>query len=215
LVVDEAQDIHADWWLPLQLLLEDPDESPLYVFYDDNQRLFPVPEGLPISGPPYQLTVNCRNTQRINAVVRAYYEGETIEARGPQGIPVDTHFYADDKELLAELDENVRAWREDAEVAPEEIALLTPRSAQRSALWTVDRIGGVRLTDDPWEKGKILRSSIFRFKGLERLVVAMTELDGARDEALYVGFSRASTFLSIFCPRSARRRLPRGLVGGS
>jgi hypothetical protein len=43
----------------------------------------------------------------------------------------------------------------------------------------------------------------------------MTELDGARDDALYVGFSRASTFLSIFCPRSARPRLPRELVVGS
>jgi AAA domain-containing protein len=174
LIVDEAQDIHADWWLPLQLLLENPDESPLYVFFDDNQRIFPVPAGLPISDPPYQLTVNCRNTQRINAVVRAYYEGDTIEARGPEGIPVDTHFYTDDEELLAQLDANVRRWREEAEVRPEQIALLTPRSSERSTLWTVDRIGGVGLTDDPWEKGKILRSSIGRFKGLERLVVAMT-----------------------------------------
>jgi hypothetical protein len=92
LIVDEAQDVHADWWFPLQLLLENPDESPLYIFYDDNQRIFPVPEGLPVADAPYQLTVNCRNTQRINAVVRAYYEGDTIQARGPEGIPVDTHF---------------------------------------------------------------------------------------------------------------------------
>ena len=32
IVVDEAQDFDADWWLPLQLLLESPDTSPLYVF---------------------------------------------------------------------------------------------------------------------------------------------------------------------------------------
>src|SRR5207247_1250164 len=145
---------------------------------------------------------------------RAYDEGETIEARGPEGIPVDTHFYTDDEELLAQLDASVRRWREEAEVRPEQIALLTPRSSERSALWTIDRIGGVRLTDDPWEKGKILRSSIGRFKGLERLVVAMTELEGARDDALYVGFSRASTFLSIFCPTNARRRLPAELLAG-
>ena len=29
LVVDEGQDVSADWWLPLQLLLTDPDRSPL------------------------------------------------------------------------------------------------------------------------------------------------------------------------------------------
>jgi nuclease-like protein/AAA domain-containing protein len=212
LIVDEAQDIHPDWWIPLQFLLEDPDESPLYVFYDDNQRIFAVPQGLPISDAPYQLTVNCRNTQRINAVVRAYYEGDTIQARGPEGLPVDTHFYTDGTELLEKLDANVRAWRDDAEVPAEQIALLTPRSPERSVLWTVDRLGGVRLTDDPWEKGKTLRSSIGRFKGLERLVVAMMELDGARDEALYIGFSRASTFLSIFCSKDARRRLPAELI---
>jgi hypothetical protein len=133
----------------------------------------------------------------------------------PAGLPVDTHFYADDKELLAQLDASVRAWREDAEVPPEQIALLTPRSSERSILWTVDRLGGVRLTDDPWETGTVLRSSIGRFKGLERLVVAIAELDGARDEALYIGFSRASTFLSIFCSKDARRRLPGELVARS
>ena len=49
LVVDEAQDFHEDWWLPLQLLLDDPDRSPLYVFFDDNQRIFAGRE-LPGSG---------------------------------------------------------------------------------------------------------------------------------------------------------------------
>jgi hypothetical protein len=37
--------------------------------------------------------------------------------------------------------------------------------SQRSALWKVDRVGGTSLTDDPWEKSKILRSSIYRFRG--------------------------------------------------
>jgi hypothetical protein len=103
-------------------------------------------------------------------------------------------------------------WIEQAEVRPDDIALLTAKSPARSALWTVDSLGGVRLTEDPWEGGRILRSSIHRFKGLERLVVAVTELDGARSDVFYVGFSRPNVFLSIFCPESARHRLPRQLV---
>jgi hypothetical protein len=209
LVVDEAQDFDPDWWLPLQVLLENPDESPLYVFLDDNQRIFPVPKGLPVPGEPYQLTVNCRNTQRINRLVSAFYAGATLEALGPEGPPVEEHVYRDDEELLAELDAAVRGWVEKAEVAPGDIALLSAHGRERSVLWRVDRLGGVELTDDPWDEKRILRSSIWRFKGLERLVVGVAELDGASDKALYVGFSRPSVFLSVFVPEKTRRRLPK------
>ena len=153
LIVDEAQDFQPDWWTPLQLMLDDPDESPLYVFFDDNQRIFAVPENLPVPGEPMQLTVNCRNTKTINRLVNSFYRGATIEADGPEGIPIDKHFYATDGELLEQLDSSVERWLNEAEVNPEDIALLTPKAAHRSALWKVDKVGGVRLTDDPWESG--------------------------------------------------------------
>jgi hypothetical protein len=212
LIVDEAQDFQEDWWLTLQLMLEDPDRSPLYVFFDDNQRIFAVPKNLPVAGEPIELTVNCRNTKSINALVTAFYEGRTIEALGPEGPPVDRHFYSTAGELLEQLDTCIRMWIEQAQVRPDDIVLLTAKSPGRSALWTVDSLGDVRLTEDPWEAGRILRSSIHRFKGLERLVVAVTELEGARSDVFYVGFSRPNVFLSVFCPESARDRLPRALV---
>ena len=207
LIVDEGQDVSADWWLPLQILLVDPDASPLYVFFDDNQKLFPVPTGLPFLAEPVQLTVNCRNTRRINELVTRFYKGGTMEAPGPEGPPVDRHVYETEEELLAQLDEAVARWIGEAEVPPGDIALLTAKSATRSALWRVEKLGGVRLTDDPWERNAILRCSVFRFKGLERLVVGLCELDGAREQALYVGLSRPSVFLSLFVPRSAAHRV--------
>ena len=208
LIVDEGQDVSADWWLPLQILLTDPDRSPLYVFFDNNQKLFPVPSGLPLLEEPVQLTINCRNTKRINELVQRYYRGATLEAPGPEGPPVDRHVYETEGELLAQLDEAVAHWIGEAEVPPGDIALLTAKSAARSALWRVEHLGGVRLTDDPWERNRILRCSVFRFKGLERLVVGLCELDGARDQALYVGLSRPSVFLSLFVPTSSARRIP-------
>jgi hypothetical protein len=75
-------------------------------------------------------------------------------------------------------------------------------------LWKVHALAGIRLTDDPWERNAILRSSIYRFKGLERMVVALCELDGVREQALYVGLSRPSVFLSVFGSRKALARLP-------
>jgi hypothetical protein len=207
LIVDEGQDVSADWWLPLQILLTDPDLSPLYVFFDDNQRLFPVPSGLPFLESPVQLTVNCRNTRRINELVMRFYKGGTLDAAGPEGPPVDRRIYETEAELLAQLDEAVARWVGEAEVAPDDIALLTGHAARRSALWKVDALGGISLTDDPWERNRIVRCSLFRFEGLERMVVGLCELDGARSEALYVGMSRPSVFLSLFTPKSEVRRL--------
>ena len=40
IVVDEGQDFRDSWWLPLQMLLRDPDNGILYIFFDDNQRLY-------------------------------------------------------------------------------------------------------------------------------------------------------------------------------
>jgi len=214
LLVDEAQDFDEDWWLPLQLLLDDPDHSPLYVFFDDNQRIFPVPKNLPVPDKPYQLTKNCRNTKTINRLVSSFYTGETITVLGPEGPPLDSHFYRDETDLLEQLDANVRRWLKEAEISPDQIALLTPKSAGKSALWRVDELGGVKLTDYPWDPGKILRSSIHKFKGLERLVVAVAELESVSDKVLYVGFSRPNVFLSIFAPESARHKFPPELGAG-
>jgi hypothetical protein len=211
IVVDEAQDFAAYWWLPLQLLLESPGTSPLYVFFDDNQRIFPVAPSFPVSGEPFPLGVNCRNTKAINRVVADYYDGDPIEALGPEGPPVQVTLTTSPADLERKLDDVVSAWLRDAEVRPDDVALLTPRSIERSLLGRLDRVGGAQLTDDPWAKGKIVRSSIHRFKGLERLVVGLVELESVRHDVLYVGLSRPKVFLSLFWPESQRDRLPRGL----
>jgi hypothetical protein len=70
------------------------------------------------------------------------------------------------------------------------------------------KLGGVALTDDPWESDKILRCGVFRFKGLERLVIAFVEIDGVSAKVLYVGASRAKTYLAVFCPAADLKQLP-------
>ncbi len=40
IVVDEGQDFREEWWTLLQLAMTEPDQGILYVFYDDNQRLY-------------------------------------------------------------------------------------------------------------------------------------------------------------------------------
>ena len=127
-------------------------------------------------------------------------------------MPIDLHFYATEKDLLTQLDENVARWigearnRARANRHPDAKVVSAERSVARG------QAGRRSLDGRPVGDHKILRRSIYRFKGLERLVVAVTELDAAREDVFYVGFSRPNVFLSIFCPESARHRLPRGLL---
>ena len=94
IVVDEGQDFHEDWWIPIQTLLRDPDDGILYIFFDDNQRIYVRHSTFPIQQPPYSLTVNCRNTQNIHRVVMQFYDAEEQPtARGPEGRPPEVIVY--------------------------------------------------------------------------------------------------------------------------
>lgn len=90
-IVDEGQDFHDNWWLPLQFLLKDPDGGILYVFFDDNQNLYRTAQKIPLELAPFPLTRNCRNTQSIHKVVMRFYRSDQIpHAQGPIGRAVIT-----------------------------------------------------------------------------------------------------------------------------
>jgi superfamily I DNA/RNA helicase len=73
IVVDEAQDLDAVWWLPLLDLLRDRTHRIVYVFGDANQDLYHArePDELGVVMPdaidPFYLTENRRSTQAIHA----------------------------------------------------------------------------------------------------------------------------------------------------
>ena len=55
LIVDEGQDFDPSWWVVLQLILEDPDESPMYVFADIQQAIYREAWQPPFAGPAFVL----------------------------------------------------------------------------------------------------------------------------------------------------------------
>ena len=75
IVVDEAQDFHDEYWMGIEDLLSE--DGYFYIFYDDNQRIYNEPTKFPINEPPYFLTHNCRNTEKIHKFAYQYYEGIT------------------------------------------------------------------------------------------------------------------------------------------
>ena len=78
IICDEGQDFREEFWVPLELMLEDYDASPLYVFYDDNQNIYSRASTFPIPGEPLSLTMNCRNTAQIHAAAYARYRGAPV-----------------------------------------------------------------------------------------------------------------------------------------
>src|SRR5690606_38648530 len=66
IVVDEAQDFADSWWTPLLGALRDEEEGGLYVFSDENQRIFARFGRPPVALVPLVLDHNLRNTRQIH-----------------------------------------------------------------------------------------------------------------------------------------------------
>lgn len=198
LIVDEAQDLAADWWVPLQLLLEDPDRGILYAFYDDNQAIYRRPEGLPDGLLDFRLNEVWRNTTQIFAAVTAYYRGEELACLGPAGPEVDVRAVEPER-LRDELSRVLHRLAAEEDLDPRDIVVLTPHAPRHSAV--AGRVGAFVLTEEPRGGRDVLLSSIHRFKGLDAPAVVVCEVDRFREQEftrnMYVACSRARALLVV------------------
>ena len=88
IICDEGQDFREDFWVVLELLLADYDQSPFYIFYDDNQNIYARASTFPIHGEPFSLTTNCRNTTPIHAAAYTRYRGVPVSPPDNEGAEV-------------------------------------------------------------------------------------------------------------------------------
>lgn len=205
IVVDEGQDLSADAWFALQLLLADSEESRLFIFYDPNQAVYGERSRLPIDSAPYLLVENCRNTRPIHEAAYSHYQGDAVDPPDVEGARIETivgptpmHHARAIKRLVSRLVTNEL-------VPPEQIAVLLSGPGPRSraeALLTQGPPSGARWSHEQlWVPGAVLVDSAHRFKGLEASVVILwlhDLVDPQRDAAdLYVGLSRARSRLWI------------------
>jgi superfamily I DNA and RNA helicase len=205
LFVDEAQDLHDDWFAALTYTLKDPDDSFIWLFMDDNQRVYEASLTVPTDFQKWDLTVNCRNTQAIHREVIKKYEGEVEpEAIGPEGRELEL-FQTDDptgviRARVAELCEK-------EEIPPQDIVVLSSHGIEKSAVAEAG-CGKYEFTKEPKPVGPYIRfASIRGFKGLESPVVILCELEDLDEETvdkqLYVGFSRARNHCVVVAPAPA------------
>ena len=209
IIVDEGQDFRSEWWDPLPWLLQDPAQGILYVFYDDNQRVYRDRSPIPIETSPFVLDENCRNTQCVFDVVGRFYQGAELPAvLGPVGQPAEIVKTSGERDALAVLRKTLHRLVNENGFKPEEIAVLTARGVDTSGVLG-QRLGNFQLTEQlPLAPGEIFATTVRRFKGLERAAIVVCEVDGQLplqdvEMLLYVGTSRAKTYLVVLVDQNA------------
>jgi superfamily I DNA/RNA helicase len=203
IIVDEGQDFKDIYWIALGALLEP--NGIFYVFYDDNQNLYDGIDALKgiIDEEPFVLSENCRNTKSIHSVVAKFHSRpEELVCKAPIGHLPELIYYSDGTNLNRLVQSKLHHLVIDGNVSPKDIVILTPRGQDRTLFKIGSHLGNFILTDGnrKWENS-IQVSTVHSFKGLERRVVILVEVDDSirykPETIMYVGCSRARTYLIL------------------
>lgn len=202
-IVDEGQDFKLAYWTAIEPLLKE--NGYLYIFYDNNQNLYAGSNnfGGLIDEAPFPLNRNCRNTQKIHEVVAQFHNSpQNLWAEGPQGREPELVSYRGEDEMLRQLPKILHHMVNEEHVACEDIVILTSRGEERTRLKPGNRLGMFTLTAFPSNRPNTIQAtSVYKFKGLERRLVILTEIDTRTTYnphmVMYVGCSRARTHLVI------------------
>ncbi len=206
-IADEGQDFSELWWSTLDALLREPTSGTLYIFYDDNQRIYNYSGGMPVPENPFPLNTNCRNTDEIHELVKNYHHSSDkfrpggVHGKTPEFIPQTS------QDGVAELRSVLHRLINVESVPASDITVMSPvRETGGSALSDGTKVGNLTLrrTHGPVGRQEVRLTTIHSFKGLESPVVVMTELDHLarrsathRQHLLYVGLSRARSHLIV------------------
>jgi len=209
IIVDEAQDFMETYWAALASLLNDK-EGIFYVFYDDNQNLYGGDslKGI-VNDESFLLSENCRNTKAIHKVVSSFYsDRKRLSCKGPEGRLPELHEYRDSAEVLKGVQSILNKLVNEEHVAAEDIVILTPYAQEKTLLKIGTKLGNFILSDlPPQRRNEIQATTIHQFKGLERKVVIVAEVDNRfrynPETLMYVGSSRARTHLIFFVAQNA------------
>ena len=221
LVVDEAQDLLTPEHLDVfDLLLGDGmSRGRWHLFLDPRQDIYgedvqsTVAERLEVYAPAFDdLFENCRNTRQV-AVGTSIVSGIDLPVAGaPDGPDTAIHYYGTQEEAVRLLEDLIRELVE-AQVRPDDIAVLSTRRLGNSLLTGRERLAGFRLFDpaasgEP-RKGDLLFSTMHAFKGLERQAVVAIDMAEIGEGVLV----HASLYGAVQGARAAARVPARGGEG--
>ena len=197
IVVDEGQDMHADWLESLERLLDPRGPRRVLMTADPAQAIYVRPWQAPPAMTQVPLVYNLRNCRAIAAFVERL-GGPVPLPSAPYGQEVETVVAGGRKEMRKRVRDAVVRLTKDFHVPFGQIAVLTTRSDTRNALLE-EPIEGVPLAR--WEERSeesVLCETVQRTKGIERTAIVLVEMSSPPDRTLlYVGASRAVSSLRI------------------
>lgn len=218
IIVDEGQDFHPDWWVPLMLMLKDPDRGRLCIFSDyDQQGTYGFGESFPSGLTRYELQDNCRNTKKIASYCAKIIE-KSIECSPllPEGYPPQVENAIDDVRARARAIKSSYSKLINQGFDSKRIAILSPFKIGNlncsltylPNMFSLPLKGGKDSLAD-WKSGRcIWASTIKTFKGLEADCIIVTDVSlgdfsKSSQSELYVGTTRARHQLVILPIKTA------------
>jgi hypothetical protein len=225
-IVDEGQDFRVEW---RDLVFRHARENARILWLEDPmQNLYDLPE-VPLPGW-VRLRANS-NYRSPRGVVQLLSEllpqGEAIEPAGPfLEADVEVLTYADGAGLAARVKEGLQQCQA-AGYRPEDIAIVTFRGREHSALFPYTQLGRHTLRtftgeydllgDPQYSDGRVLLETVYRFKGQAAPAIIFAELDFESLDAktlrkLFVGMTRARLKLILVVSERAAKVLSSALV---
>jgi len=197
-IIDEAQDFHADWWSVVIGALKDVDKGRIYAFGDIRQGIFRQATDIPLQETKLHLTKNLRNSLPI-AELAALCVEEPLQLSGLDGPPVQwVETTTEEAETAAdkEVERLIQlGWK------PGDICVLTTGSRHTIQRQDGDGAQSRVYWKKFFEEDATYHCTTTGFKGLERRVVILA-INGWKDsdrkkDILYTSVTRARDLLII------------------
>lgn len=201
IIVDEGQDFNEEWIITLLSMVKE--YGNFYIFADDKQNIFKTNidalRRFDIS--KHRLTVNFRNTQKINEWFSSFIDEKKLRSKLNGGLPVQTIKWKNQDEQKQLLEKEISRLISQG-LSPDRITILSPYTKMKSCLGNIERIKEWPIVDLKKESGPGIKYSTIRsFKGLEADIVFLIDVSNnflvCSKEDIYVGSSRARYILYV------------------
>lgn len=201
-IIDEGQDLSDRLMNALYDLVKRKNGF-FYVFYDRNQYILrnKMPKWIEDAECRLVLHKNCRNTAEVFKTSCSIMGFDNVTYNEIHGEIPSAKFYSTESELDKIVEQFIQTVKEEG-VLPEDIVILSAKTVEGSWIDINKKYSGYELSTERIA-GKVLFTTIRKFKGLESDVVlivdaSMSDLRNPENKRLlYVGTSRAKNFLNI------------------